>query len=56
MAGRRKTRHTVGQMNDLLFPTNLLTLSADSGTLALALFFGALMTVFTLRMERRRDK
>jgi hypothetical protein len=56
MAPRRKTRHTGGHMNDLLFPTNLLTLSADSGTLALALFFGVLTAVFTLRMERRREK
>jgi hypothetical protein len=43
-------------MNDLFLPTNLLSLPGDTGVLVLAVFFGALTAVFTLRMERRRSK
>lgn len=40
-------------MNLSFLPDFLLTIPADPGTLFLALFFGALTTVFTLRLERR---
>jgi hypothetical protein len=41
---------------NVLLPTFLLTLPAESGTLALALYLSVLTTVFTLGLERRRSK
>ncbi len=56
MVRPRRTGHTAGHMNALFPSTIQFAASADAGGLALALFFGVLTTVFTLRMERRREK
>ena len=40
-------------MNLICQPSFLLTIPAEPGTLVLALLFGAMTTVFTLRLERR---
>ncbi len=40
-------------MNLTCLPSFFLTIPAEPGTLVLALLFGAMTTVFTLRLERR---
>lgn len=53
MAGGGDPGHNGGNMNVLLPPQVLLTIPAEPGTLALAVFLGALTAAFALRMERR---
>ena len=53
MADASAFGHTGRDMNAILPPELLLTIPAEPGTFALALFLGALTAAFALRLERR---
>ncbi len=53
MAGRGDCGHNDGHMNALLPPALLSTIPAESGTFVLAVYLGALVAAFALRLERR---
>ncbi len=53
MAAGRDPGHNDGNMKAILPPELLLTIPAESGTFVLAVFLGALVAAFALRLERR---